>query len=114
MKTQMTIGRKFALTSGMLILLTIVLGVASLVGLNSIGKRAKSLSEDALEGVSACSKVESALLELRGDISKQIGASSSSQMAPIESHINTLKQEIAAGLADVGKAINSDEERELN
>ena len=47
MKTQMPIGNKFVLTSGMLILLTIVLGVASLVGLNSIGKRAKALSEDA-------------------------------------------------------------------
>jgi methyl-accepting chemotaxis protein len=114
MKTQMTIGRKFTLTSGMLIVLTIVLGVASLVGLNSIGARTKTLSEDALDGVSACSKVESALLEMRGDILKHIGSTDSSQMATLESHINTLKQEIATGLADVAKTIVHDEEREIN
>jgi methyl-accepting chemotaxis protein len=113
MKTQMTIGRKFALTSGMLILLSIVLGVASLVGLNSIGKRTKLLSEDALDGVSTSSKAESALQEMRGDILKHIGATSSSQMAPIESHINTLKQEIATSLAAVANSIASDEEREI-
>jgi len=54
------------------------------VGLNSIGKRAKALSEDALDGVSACSKVESAILEMRGDMLKHIGSSDASPMVTIE------------------------------
>jgi len=114
MKTQMPVGKKLVLVSGTLILLTIALGAAALMGLNSIAKRTKLLSEDALDGVSSCSKVESALLEMRGDILKHIGANDAAKMADIERQIDTLKQQMAAGLADVSSSIVSEEEREIN
>jgi len=113
MKTQMPIGRKFALTSGILILLTVLLGTAALVGLNRIVAKTKVLSEDGLEGVSSSSKMETALLEMRGDILKHIGAEDSIQMETIEAQINGLKQEIAANLSAISATITDDEERAL-
>jgi hypothetical protein len=68
MKSQMTIGKKFALTGALLMGLTTALGIVALVSLSSLEKSVHSLADDSLAGVSACSKIESALLDIRGNI----------------------------------------------
>ena len=113
MKSHMPIGKQFALTSGVLILLTIAVGITSLVEISSITARVDLLQNDALDGVSVMSKVESALLEMRGDMLKHIGAAESGQKAQLESHIAELKQAIAKDLAETEKSVFSDEERSL-
>jgi methyl-accepting chemotaxis protein/methyl-accepting chemotaxis protein-1 (serine sensor receptor) len=93
--------------------LTLLLGVVALVGLSSMEKNLHSVSEDALAGVSSCSKVESAALEARGDMLKHIGSTDDNDMAAIANNINALHSQMVHGLADVEKAIYADEERQL-
>jgi methyl-accepting chemotaxis protein len=59
MKSKMAIGRKFVLTSGMLLVATVVLGAVSLIGLGSVGSSIKAL------GDAASSQVESSLASVR-------------------------------------------------
>jgi len=109
----MTIGKRLAITSVLLGGLTLLLGVVALVGLSSMEKNLHSISEDALAGVSSCSKVESAALEVRGDMLKHIGSTDDKDMAAIADNIKTLHVQMEHDLADVEKAIYADEEREL-
>jgi methyl-accepting chemotaxis protein/methyl-accepting chemotaxis protein-1 (serine sensor receptor) len=113
MKSQITIGKKLALTSGILIVLVAVLGVVSLTGLNRVQKVVESLSKDALDGVSTSSQVESALMDIRGDMLEHVGSSDASQMAALEGKISKLKQEISAAVADVERSVFDDKERDL-
>ena len=113
MKSQMTIGKKFALTGALLMTLTAALGVVALVSLNSLEKSVRSLSDDSLAGVSACSKVESALLEIRGDILKHISSTDANSMAAVEHDIDGLKEAIKKDLAEYEKTIFQPEDPEL-
>jgi methyl-accepting chemotaxis protein/methyl-accepting chemotaxis protein-1 (serine sensor receptor) len=113
MKSGMTIGKKFTLVSGILVLLAVVLGVVSLLGLARISQSVKVLSSDGLDGVISTSKMESALFQIRGDILEHIGSTDPAQMAALEADIAKLKQEIDADLADVGASVYDSQEREV-
>ena len=113
MKSQMTIGKKFALTGALLMSLTATLGVVAFVSLSSLEKSVHSLSDDSLAGVSACSKVEAALLEMRGDFLKHISSTDANAMAAVERDIDGLKDSIKRDLAEYEKTIFQPEDREL-
>ncbi len=113
MNTRMPIGKKFALASALLVVLTITLGATCLLGVRSIENRVQLLKDDALDGVSSTSRVEATLLEMRGDILKHIGSTDASQMAATEDHIKGLKQQINAGLQDVEGSVANDEEAQI-
>jgi methyl-accepting chemotaxis protein/methyl-accepting chemotaxis protein-1 (serine sensor receptor) len=113
MKSQMTIGKKFALTGALLMSLTATLGVVAFVSLSSLEKSVHSLSDDPLAGVSACSKVESSLLEMRGDILKHISSTNANDMAAVEHNIDGLKEAIKRDLGEYEKTIFQPEDREL-
>ncbi len=113
MKSQMTIGKKFGLTSAALILLAAVLGFVALRGLTEIAACVHSLSVEALDGVSTSTKVESALLEMRGDILRHIGSSDDAEMRAMESQIDALKQKINTDLTAVEGSISNDQNREI-
>jgi hypothetical protein len=87
----MTIGKKLALMGAFLIVLTIALGVSTLIGLGGFNKIVHSLADDSLAGVSECSKVESSLLELRGDTWRQVASSDPKEMAAMDNEIQRLK-----------------------
>jgi methyl-accepting chemotaxis protein len=110
----MTVGKKLTLIGALLIGLTIVLGVVTLVGLNGYQKIVTSLSDDALAGVSACSKVESDFLELRGDAWRHVASDDPKDKDHLDQEITRLKAEVTAGLKDIQAAIFTDEEREIN
>jgi methyl-accepting chemotaxis protein/methyl-accepting chemotaxis protein-1 (serine sensor receptor) len=94
--------------------MTLILGAASLMGLSRADRSIASLADDSLAGVSACSRVEANLLELRGDMWRHISATDAGDMAAMEREIQRLKGQIDSELAAAQKSIYSDEERELN
>jgi methyl-accepting chemotaxis protein/methyl-accepting chemotaxis protein-1 (serine sensor receptor) len=114
MDSQMTVGKKLTLIGALLIGLTIVLGIVTLVGLKSYDKSVHSLADDALAGVSACSKMESDFLEMRGDTWRHVASDDSSDMEHMNQEVQRLKSEIASENKDVQSAIYADEERALN
>jgi methyl-accepting chemotaxis protein len=113
-QTKMTIGRKFALTGAFLVILTIVLGVVSLFGLSSVDKSVASLTDDALAGVTTCSRVETSISQIRGDMWRHISATDAPDKQAQEREIQRLKGDVQGQLAAVRGAIFTDEERELN
>jgi methyl-accepting chemotaxis protein len=114
MDSQMTVGKKLSLIGTLLIGFTIALGVVTLLGLRSFQKVAASLADDALAGVSACSKLEAAFLELRGDTWRDVAADDTKDKERMEQEIQRLQAELASNMKDVQAAIYADEEREIN
>ena len=114
MDSQMTVGKKLTLIGALLIGLTIVLGVVTLVGLASYQRIVVSLSDDALAGVMACSKVEASFLELRGDTWRHVAADDPQDKQKLSAEILRLKAEVTSGMKEIQAAIFSDEERQIN
>ena len=112
-QSKMTVGKKFASVGAFLIAMTILLGIATLLGLGSVQRALSSVTEDSLAGVSASSKVESGLLEIRGDIWRHIASTDASQMAQMEREIQRLKDEVNTSLTSLEKSAFTDEERVL-
>jgi methyl-accepting chemotaxis protein/methyl-accepting chemotaxis protein-1 (serine sensor receptor) len=110
----MTIGRKFALTAAFLSLMTIVLGAASLAGLSSADRSLSAVADESLAGVSACSRVQADLLELRGNMWRHVASTDAADKARLDQEVQRLKEQIRSELADVQKAIHTDEEREMS
>jgi methyl-accepting chemotaxis protein len=61
----MTIGKRFMLTSGILLLMSTATAAVTLFGLNSITKDTHSLSADSLPGLNAASNIHSDIYNLR-------------------------------------------------
>jgi methyl-accepting chemotaxis protein len=112
MNSRMTLGKKLALIGAFLIVLTITLGVSTLVGLAGFNKIVKSLSEESLAGVSIGSKAESLVMELHGDGWRHLAATDADGKAKMDEEIQRLKGEINASLADYEKTIFTDEDRQ--
>ena len=110
----MTIGKKFGYTGAFLTVMTIALGTVSLLGLSSAGQSLTSLSDDSLTGVFTCSRVETSLLQIRGDMWRHISSFDAADMAAQEQDIQRQKDQLKIDLAEVQKSIFADEERELN
>jgi methyl-accepting chemotaxis protein len=110
----MTIGKQFAFTAGILIAATGLLGVVTLTGFSGMTTIVNSVTNDSLAGVSSCSKVEKDLEELSLATWKFVSAKDPGEKNSLESAMSNLKSQIAGELADVSKAILTDEERDLN
>jgi hypothetical protein len=73
MNSSMTVGKQITPIGAFLLFLTLILGVASLIGLSSLVKTAHSLTDDSLAGVSSY-KVEFNLMEMRGDMWRRVAS----------------------------------------
>ena len=90
MNSRMTVGRKLTLIGAFLLSLTLILGVLTLFGLRSLVSSVHSMSDDALAGVSSCSKVESNLMQMRGDMWRHISSTDPNGAADMERDIQSL------------------------
>ena len=108
----MTVARKFALTGGFLLTMSLLLGLLAVGGLSKLDRIIRSVTDDSLAGVSDASRVESAMLEIRGDIARHIAASSASDMAEMEREIDRLKREVADTLRTLEGSAYTAQERE--
>jgi methyl-accepting chemotaxis protein len=114
MDSQMTVGKKMTLIGALLIGLTIALGTVTLIGLRGYDKIVHELADDALAGVSACSKVEAQYLEMRGDMWRHVSSDDPKDRDQMDQQILRLKGEIASGMKEIQAGIFTDEERALN
>jgi methyl-accepting chemotaxis protein len=114
MDSQMTVGKKLTLIGALLIGFTVALGTVTLVGLRGYARIVSSLSDDALSGVSACSKAEAEFLELRGDMWRHVSSDDLKDKEHMALEITRLKSAVASGEKDVQSAIFTDEERAIN
>ena len=114
MDSHMTVGKKLTLIGALLIGLTIALGSVVLAGLSNYEKVVHSLADEALAGVSVCSKVEANFLEIRGDMWRHVASDEPQDKERMDQEILRLKGAVAAGLKEIQGSIFTDEERALN
>ncbi|HUI57426.1 MAG TPA: methyl-accepting chemotaxis protein, partial [Bryobacteraceae bacterium] len=113
MKRQMTVGFKFALTSGALMMLAVVLGMVSMWGLGSLESSVQLIITDPLPGLETMGNVESALLELRGNVWRHMASPDPASKAKMEGTFADLKHQIENSLAAYEKTITTAEDRAL-
>ncbi len=113
MTSKMTIGKKLALIGTLLIGLTLIMGVTTLLGLRSLQKIVVSLDEDSMAGLSAASKAESGMLELRGNAWRHVASPDDAGVKEMDQRIQQLKQEIETDLGALEKTVATSEEREV-
>jgi len=111
MGSTMTIGKRFIITSGVLILLSTALAVVAIVGLNGIGKGVHSLATDTIPGLVYASAIRGDVLALRGDYFKHMAESDPAIMAKVEQNIADDDASLAADMKRYEDAITSEEDR---
>lgn len=113
MKSQMTIGKKFSMTAGLLLALMLALGIGALISINSLNRSVSTIVTDPLPGVYRVSRVDSLIFQLRGDVWKHIATSDSSQKTAIEANIRKIGEDVEKDLQDYEKTITTPEDRAL-
>ncbi|HEX5228350.1 MAG TPA: methyl-accepting chemotaxis protein [Bryobacteraceae bacterium] len=110
----MTVGKKLTLIGALLVGLTILLGVVTLLGLRSFQEVTTLMADDAVAGLSACSKLEAEFLELRGDAWRHVAADNPKDKATQEQQVQRLRGQIDVDLKALQATIHADDEREIN
>ena len=113
MKRQMTIGKKFALTSGGLIVLALAVGIISLYGLASLNGTVQSLTSDSVAGLDRITATQASVLELRGNVWRHIGALDEASRTKMDATFVDLNRQIENDLAEYEKTIFTPEDRAL-
>lgn len=113
MKKEMTIGRKFAVTSGALIAAMALTGVFAIYNLGRLNRITQQIVDDPLPGMATMSSAEASLLAIRGDIWRHIASADLSLKARIENHVETARETVNRSLAAYEKSIHKENDREL-
>ena len=87
MGSSMTIGKRFIITSGVLVLLSTANAVVAIMSLNGISKDIHSMSTDTIPGIVYASAIRNDVLALRGDYLKHIAESDEDGMIAEEQSI---------------------------
>jgi methyl-accepting chemotaxis protein len=113
MKTQMTIGKKFALNGAFLMVLMGVLGVVSLVSISGLSKTVDVIVTDPLPGVYRASQIDALLCEFRGDTWKHMVVTDAGERSSIERNQQQVKQKIDEHLQNYERTVATGEGRAL-
>jgi len=98
MGSTMTIGKRFIITSGILILLSTILAVVSIVGFNSVSTNAASLETNAIPGIVYSSDLRADVNDLRGNYLSNISSSDAAEIAKLEQNEAAINARIAEDL----------------
>jgi methyl-accepting chemotaxis protein/methyl-accepting chemotaxis protein-1 (serine sensor receptor) len=112
MGSKLTIGKRFVLTSGLLLLLTLISAVAAVVGLSTIATDVHSLATDSVPGLYDSSNMRGALTALRGDYLQHIADATPADMAREEASMAKDNAALSAAMASYGGTINHEDDRQ--
>jgi len=101
----MTIGKRFIITSGVLVCLSLVLVTVAIVNLNSIGNNVRSLALDTTPGIVYAAALRSDVLGLRGDYLRHINETDDATMRQLEQQMVVDQQDIVSDIKGYELAI---------
>lgn len=110
---QMTIGAKFALTTGALIAVAVMLGTLAVYNLSHLNGKTQLIITDPLPGAEAIARLDSAFLEIRGNMWRHVASPDSEDKAAMERRNGELNAEYDAALKAYEKTITLAEDRQL-
>jgi len=95
---EMTIGKRFIITSGVLLLFITILATVAGLSLNKISADAHMLATDSLPGTFYAAAIQGDELQLRGDYLRQISETNPATIQEIEQNIVTNNEHLAEDL----------------
>jgi methyl-accepting chemotaxis protein/methyl-accepting chemotaxis protein-1 (serine sensor receptor) len=107
----MTIGKRFIITSGVLVLLSVALATVAVLGLNNIGKHVHSLATDSVPGIVYASAIRGDILALRGDYFRHIAEDDPAVLALMEQSAAKNDAALVADMKEYEDSISSEEDR---
>lgn len=113
MKFQMTIGKRFILTAGVLLALITMQGGLSLYLIHNLAKSVDTVVTDPLPGVYRISQVAISLQTMRGNAWKHMASVDAGQKAKAERENAEMKTTIEKDLSEYAPTITTAEDREL-
>jgi methyl-accepting chemotaxis protein/methyl-accepting chemotaxis protein-1 (serine sensor receptor) len=112
MASTMTIGRRFILTSGALILLSMVLAAAAWSGFARIGDGVHSLATDTVPGIRFAGAMGTDMATMGGNQLRHIVSSSPEEMKQLESTIDADRLQFAQDMKRYEGTINEEADRQ--
>ena len=109
----MTIGRKFYLTGGLLLVLTVSLGGIALFRLRDISTKLDSITGDSLPGIHEIGRLADCVGHLRALTLMHIGASTPETKAPFRDEIRRREEDFRGILQRYERTMTTDEDREI-
>ncbi len=109
---EMTIGKRFIITSGSLVVLCISLSAVAIVGFNTVSKHVHSLATDSIPGIVYASALLTDVNALRGDMLRHVATSDHAEMEKLEATISTDIEHVNSDMSSYEAAITSDEDRQ--
>jgi methyl-accepting chemotaxis protein len=113
METQMTVGKKFALTSGGFIAAMVLVGVVSIYNLGGLNRTTQLIITDPLPGIARIATARSAVLTVRGDVWRHIAHSDASVKAELDRSIEENKGKPAQALQEYEPTITAADDRAI-
>jgi len=108
----MTVGKRFIITSGTLVLLSTLMTIVSVWGFNSVRANVHSMATDTIPGIVYASAIRGDLLAMRGDFLRHISSSNDTEMQVVEDSIAKNNSLLDEHLKEYEDAITSDEDRQ--
>jgi hypothetical protein len=109
--SKITVGKRFMMTSGILLLLSMALAAVALVSLNKISSDAHKLATDSIPGTFYSAAVEGDALQLRGDYLRHIAETDPATMQEIERDIATNDDRLARDLKSYQETISGPDDQ---
>ena len=113
MREQMTLGRKFALASGGLVLATALVGAVSVYDLAGLNRITQLIVTDPLPGISRMATARAAALTVRGDVWRHVAEPDASKKAEIERSIEENRSKSVQAMQDYEPTVTTAEDRAL-
>jgi methyl-accepting chemotaxis protein/methyl-accepting chemotaxis protein-1 (serine sensor receptor) len=107
----MTIGKRFILTSGVLVAFLIAMTLVSVLSLNSIGGHVNSLATDTIPGITYAKALDADLAKLRGDFISHVASSDAAEMRQAEQTIAIHQTQLTSDMKAYEDSITSSEDR---
>ena len=109
----MTIGKKFTLTAGILLLALAIVGGVSIYNLASLNQTTQVIVTDPMPGMATVAGERTAVLLIRGDMWRHISLADASIRAQLERSIEDEKRKVNEGLQAYEKTITTPEDRAM-
>jgi methyl-accepting chemotaxis protein len=112
MGSNLTVGRRFYITTGVLILLTTALAVIAILGMGDIAKDVDSLALDSVPGIVYAAAVRGDIKSLNGDYLRHIVEDKPEELDNVEQIIAADTARVAPDIASYEKVSSSEEDRQ--
>jgi len=109
----MTVGKKFALTSGGLVAVMVLVGVISIYNLARLNQVTQLIISDPLPGMDRMAATRAATMTIRGDVWRHISEAGASKKAEMERSIEESKATLSKALQEYEPTITTAEDRAL-